>query len=242
MVTWRWGILALVSTGLLLSLTLGVSAQAEPSARVAGTGGEGVVLRSEASRAASMLTVVPEGAVVTLIGPEQVTEGRAWRPVRDSVGRVGWLAAEYLIIEELAVLIPTPAHTVETITFPPAVALTGTPLPRIAAPGAAEPDPTPGLPVSLEIRFKLPEVSRNDRQEIVVYVSRNSEPVQGAIVRFIVDDEDPEVEREASVSDLNGRSMHDWSMRKYRGTTTVRVTAEAPDGGTGKASRSFFVK
>jgi hypothetical protein len=92
------------------------------------------------------------------------------------------------------------------------------------------------------VRFKLPELDRRDRQVMYVNVSRNSVPVEGVIVRFVVEDEDPEVEREASASDSNGRSFHEWSMRKYRGTTTVHVTALAPDGGTGKASRSFFVK
>jgi hypothetical protein len=99
-----------------------------------------------------------------------------------------------------------------------------------------------GPPLTLEVRFKSPEIDRRDRQTIYVDVTRNSQPVRDVIVRFTVDDEDPEVEREARPSNAQGRATHEWAMRKYRGTTVVRVEATAPDGGTGKASRSFFVK
>jgi hypothetical protein len=92
------------------------------------------------------------------------------------------------------------------------------------------------------VRFKTPEIDRRDRQTIYVDVTRGNEPISGAVVRFTVDDEDPQVEREARATNSEGRATHEWSMRRYRGTTVVRVEAIAPDGGTGKASRSFFVR
>jgi hypothetical protein len=100
----------------------------------------------------------------------------------------------------------------------------------------------PAQPLTLDVRYKSPEIDRRDRQTIYVTVTRGTEPVPGVVVRFTVDDEDPEVEREAPVTNFQGRSTHEWSMRKYRGTTVVRVVATAPDGGVGKDSSTFFVK
>jgi len=229
--------------GLVIACLLGVPAlhafaQPGSNARVTGTGSDGLILRAEASRTASMIAVEPEGAVVVIIGPEQVTD-RSWLPVRDAQGRVGWLAAEYLTRETVAVATPAATPVRNVALESPGLALP-TATPRSMPPLGAELEP--GLPLTVEVRFKLPEPDRRDRQEIFVDVTRNSQPVQDVLVRFIVEDEDPEVEREASLTNVNGRSHHDWSMRKYRGTTIVRVTALAPDGGTGKATRSFFVK
>jgi len=236
--------MGLVIACLLSVPALSAFAQPAPNARVTGTGADGLILRAEASRTASMIAVEPEGTVVTIIGPEQATD-RSWLPVRDAQGRVGWLAAEYLTLNNVAVATPTATSVRNVGLQTPEPALpTATPTPRrTPLLGAeAEPELEPGLPLTVEVRFKLPELDRRDRQEILVDVTRNSQPVQDVIVRFIVEDEDPEVEREASLTNVDGRSHHDWSMRKYRGTTTVHVTALAPDGGTGKATRSFFVK
>ena len=248
MLTWaswaRFSIMCLVIACLLSVPALGAFAQPAPNARVTGTGSDGLILRAEASRTASMVAVEPEGTVVVIIGPEQATD-RSWLPVRDAQGRVGWLASEYLTRETVAVASPTATQARNVALESPGLApptatptSRGTPLPV----AGAEPVPEPGLPLTIEVRFKLPEADRRDRQEIFVEVTRNSEPVQDVLVRFVVEDQDPEVEREASLTNVNGLSHHDWSMRKYRGTTTVHVTALAPDGGTGKATRSFFVK
>jgi hypothetical protein len=229
------GIVPLVGLCLLLASVLQVSAQAETRARVTGTAGDGVILRAEASRDSQMLGLEPEGSIVAVIGPEQTAGGRGWLPVRDAQGRVGWVASEYLRSEPVVVPTPTSAPRIASVDLSPPAESTLAPIPKPA-------EPAVGPPVTLDVRFKLPELDRRDRQVMYVDVSRNSVPVEGAIVRFVVEDEDPEVEREASASDSSGRSSHEWSMRKYRGTTTVHVTALAPDGGTGKASRSFFVK
>ncbi len=244
MLTWaswaRFSLMGIVIACLLSVPAFSAFAQPAQNARVTGTGPDGLILRAEASRTASMIAVEPEGAVVVIIGPEQATD-RSWLPVRDAQGRVGWLAAEYLTRETVAVATPTATPVRNVALESPELALpTATPTPRRTPPLEAEAEP--GLPLTVEVRFKMPELDRRDRQEILVEVTRNSQPVQDVLVRFIVEDEDPEVEREATLTNVNGRSHHEWSMRKYRGTTTVRVTALAPDGGTGKATSSFFVK
>jgi hypothetical protein len=244
----RIGALVLLVGCVLLISAMSAAAQPGTQARVTGTGGDGLILRAEAQSTAAQLAVEPEGALVTIIGPEQSIGGRVWLPARDGQGRVGWLAAEYLTQEQPTVAARTeslPAVADVQIPSPSAPEPTATPLPRAAARGSdelKESEPGSGLPLMLEVRFKLPEIDRRDRQTIYVDVTRNSVPVQGVVVRFTVDDEDPEVEREARVTNANGRSTHEWSMRKFRGTTIVRVVATAPDGGTGKANGSFFVK
>jgi SH3-like domain-containing protein len=64
---------------------------------VSGTDGEGVNLRASPSATARVLRVVPEGATLTGAGETQKAEGLNWQKVRDSDGRVGWVAATYVL-------------------------------------------------------------------------------------------------------------------------------------------------
>lgn len=63
---------------------------------VAGTDGLGLRLRSAPGLGASILLVMPEGAVVTLLGGAQVADGYLWRQV-SYAGQEGWAASQYLI-------------------------------------------------------------------------------------------------------------------------------------------------
>lgn len=58
------------------------------------TGGRGVHLRAEPGGA--IITALPEGAVVVVRGEPVQAGGRWWIPVRDTSGREGWVAAEYV--------------------------------------------------------------------------------------------------------------------------------------------------
>ncbi|MFN8522511.1 MAG: cellulase family glycosylhydrolase [Chloroflexota bacterium] len=72
------------------------AAPGQPRMRVSGTGGTGVVLRSDPSTLARRIDLVREGVRVEVVGPEKTAEGRAWRNVRLPDGRQGWVAAVYL--------------------------------------------------------------------------------------------------------------------------------------------------
>jgi len=207
-------------------------AQADSSVTVQNTGGVGVNLRSQPSRGAEILTTKSDGSVLTVTGPEQVADGLKWRPVTDSGGRRGWVAADFIsAVSEVPNASPMPAG----IALSPA----SSPTPR----PTVTPTPVPpGPPLDLEIKFKYPELERRDDQTIYVWTRRGNTPVQNVAVSFTVEDEDPEVERIASNTNEEGRSSHDWSMRRFRGTTVVKVKAVAPDGGEGKATKSFFVR
>lgn len=64
--------------------------------RVVGTDGEGVNLRAAPSLSASRLKTVPEGALLTALGPTQESDGKTWQSVAEPAGTRGWIAAEYL--------------------------------------------------------------------------------------------------------------------------------------------------
>jgi len=64
--------------------------------RVANTGGQGANLRAAPSRAADLIAVLPDGAVVQAIGQESIVAEDRWRQVRTEDGAVGWVVADLL--------------------------------------------------------------------------------------------------------------------------------------------------
>jgi hypothetical protein len=220
---------------LVISGAPGVEAQS--TASVQGTGGDGVNLRAQPNRDARILTAEPDGAVLTITGPEQLSDGRKWRPVTDANGLNGWVVVDFL------------SQAKDSVTPTPIPAASGSGVSSGGADATATPRPTvtptpvpPGPPLDLEIKFKYPEIDRRIDQTIYVWAMRGTTPIQDVAVSFTVEDEDPEVERISSNTNEEGRSSHDWSMRRFRGTTVVKVKAIAPDGGEGKAEKSFFVR
>jgi hypothetical protein len=63
-------------------------------AYVANTGGEGATMRR--APGGESMGVVIEGAIITPTGRDTQVEGRAWREVQTTDGRVGWIAAEFV--------------------------------------------------------------------------------------------------------------------------------------------------
>ncbi|MCC6178290.1 MAG: hypothetical protein IT305_23550 [Chloroflexi bacterium] len=76
--------------------TSGAAAPSGARVRVANTGGSGANLREGPSATAAAVKTEPEGAVLTVIGPDQQADGRTWRNVRDEAGASGWIAGELL--------------------------------------------------------------------------------------------------------------------------------------------------
>lgn len=64
--------------------------------RVVGTETEGLFLRPEPNANQSPLKTLPEGTIVTIIGPDQSDGTRTWKRVRDDQGVEGWVAADFL--------------------------------------------------------------------------------------------------------------------------------------------------
>lgn len=97
-----------VTTG---SLSIGSSAM------VSGTGGGGLNLRAEAWYGASILTVIADGNVVTIIdGPVSDDSGAAWYQV-DYSSTIGWVHGGYLAWTDSA---PTISPDLGSVDAPPA--------------------------------------------------------------------------------------------------------------------------
>ena len=77
---------------------LSVRARGTPALelRVTNTGGQGANLRAAPSRAAELIAVLPDGAVVQAIGRESVVTEERWRHVRAPDGAVGWIVSDLL--------------------------------------------------------------------------------------------------------------------------------------------------
>lgn len=65
--------------------------------RVANTDGQGANLRQDASSAAPILGLVPDGTVLEIVGADREADGRTWRNVREPGGATGWIAADLLL-------------------------------------------------------------------------------------------------------------------------------------------------
>jgi hypothetical protein len=63
--------------------------------RVVRAGGDGIFLRPTPA-APEAIGTIPDGAVVTVVGPTVVESGRPWVEVRTANGVEGWVAASFL--------------------------------------------------------------------------------------------------------------------------------------------------
>ena len=132
-----------VSTG---GLSIGANAV------VSGTGGGGLNLRTEAWYGASVMTIIADGNVVTIIdGPVTDDAGNAWYQV-DYSSTIGWVHGGYLAWTDS---VPTVNPDLGSVDTPPAQEPTQeptpepTPEPPAVEPPAAEPEPVaPVAPIS----------------------------------------------------------------------------------------------
>jgi hypothetical protein len=94
---------ATTPSGLTVRLTpLPSSGQAQ----VVNTEGQGASLRKEPTAQADRLTVLAEGSLVRIVGPEVLDDGRAWVEVQDGQGNSGWVQAD--LLRPVAPASPTP--------------------------------------------------------------------------------------------------------------------------------------
>ncbi len=95
---------------------------------VANTDGDGVNIR-RATDDTESIKVWPDGTEMVVVGPDVTAEGRLWKNVRDPDGNVGFVAAEYLDVQQPAEATTTAtvtpdAESAETTTTPDALEVT----------------------------------------------------------------------------------------------------------------------
>jgi hypothetical protein len=69
------------------------------SAKVVGTGGQGVNLRSAAGTGNARVKTLPDGTVVEVIGGPKDANDFTWWQVRDAAGVTGWAVSRYLEVQ-----------------------------------------------------------------------------------------------------------------------------------------------
>jgi hypothetical protein len=137
--------------------------------RVGNTGGQGLTLRR--APGGEPLAILLDGTVVTPTGAERQVDNQFWIEVRDSSGRVGWVAAEFVVADRSGqgldrgltaaeptlapvatiAIIPTATHTepearpTRTPIPSPEPAMTRPPQPALVIPSFAPPAATPTL-------------------------------------------------------------------------------------------------
>jgi hypothetical protein len=65
--------------------------------QVGNTQGDGANLRRDPSQSGDRIKTIPEGTLLTVVGPDQQAEGQTWRNVRDPQGDTGWIVASLLV-------------------------------------------------------------------------------------------------------------------------------------------------
>ena len=63
---------------------------------VRGTGGSGVRMRAQPGNSGPIITVIPEGVPLLVIGADRTVDGLVWRNVRAPNGNEGWIAAQFV--------------------------------------------------------------------------------------------------------------------------------------------------
>jgi hypothetical protein len=100
--------------------------------------------------------------------------------------------------------------------------------------------PTPaGRPLEIEAKLKFPE-AKGRHQEVTIWVTRDGAPVQGATVTIFTKDDEDEPLRVLEPTNADGRIRREFAIGKEKGEIELVISAEAPDGGAGRTTVTYF--
>ena len=216
------------------------SASSGTKMQVAKTDRQGVRLRAQPSRTASIAGTLPEGTIVEIVGEDRQADGITWKNVRAPGDGRGWVSGEYLVpapsgagsISANAGATPTaaasPAPTGGTATGSAATAT-----PATSAPSAS---PAPSADtLTVDVSLAKTEL-RDGEQTLTVKVSQQGKPVSGAIPTIrTTRDEQPT----AVATDADGTSTVTWSPSGDAGFVGVGVSVTTASGASGVGSTYF---
>lgn len=219
-------------------------------AKVVGADGGSVNMRSDPSTSADVVTQVPEGTMLDVIGPNRDAEGRTWRNVRTG-SQSGWIASNFLE----AVAAPPPPAAASPTPVPPVTAPAATATPE-AGPAPAEPTPTTAPAAAApqnDLTFKgsgagltveatmLSKNLSSGNQQVKVKVTRNGGPVSGAFVN-VTARLDPKRYRSLKLDRTNddGFTEVTWEMVGPAGDYELIVEASENEGGPAATAKSTF--
>jgi len=229
----------------------GSGTQAQPSGgtgqrvKVANTGGTGLRLRTAPSRSAQVATVLPEGTVLEIVGPDAQGDGLTWKNVRAPGDGRGYVAADYVT----AVAGTSPTTNTSTATTVPASNTTtasaqpaSNPAPSSAtttanSTAAAPSSSTPGDVLKVDVSVKSNEMKTGGEQTVTVTVTKDGQPVSGAQVTIKTSPtgETPP----APATDGSGKTSVTWKPTGSAGFIGVGVSVLSSDGMAGVGGASF---
>jgi hypothetical protein len=217
---------------------------------VINTEGDGANLRTDPSRTAQSLVVVPEGDMLDVVGPDRTADGITWKNVRDRLGNSGWMSAGFLGPPGSQSTIPTRAPVTRAPTAPskptvaskpsappkPAATVTRAPAPQPTAAPKSQAPPPAGLAVQANV--SRPTISSGS-QGLHVRVTNGGTPVSGARVVAVVQDQSAPRTLDLGTTDSSGVATRSFDVGSPRGTVTVNITITTPDGRSVSASTSY---
>jgi hypothetical protein len=62
--------------------------------------GVGIYLRSEPSTSAAELQYLEDGSILFVLDEQQTAEDLLWQQVRTEAGQIGWVAADYITMNQ----------------------------------------------------------------------------------------------------------------------------------------------
>ncbi|MFN0071554.1 MAG: SH3 domain-containing protein [Chloroflexota bacterium] len=220
---------------------------------VINTEGDGANLRTDPARSAQSIVIIPEGDIVDIVGADRTADGITWRNVRDRLGNTGWMSSGFLGPPGSASTIPTrpsvtraaqttvPAKPAGTATRPtatraPSTATRAADAPPTAAPKVQPPAAPSGLAVQANV--SRPTISTGS-QGLHVRVTNGGQPVSGARVVAVVQDQGQNRTLDLGSTDSSGVATRSFDVGTPRGTVTINITVTTPDGRSVSASTSY---
>lgn len=243
------------------SLLVPVLTPTSPGANVTGdrvvvinTEGDGANLRTDPSRTAQSIAIVPEGDLLDIVGADRIADGITWRNVRDRLGNTGWMSAGFLGPPGSQSTVPTrapvtrapqtpqstaPAKPGATATRPAATRTPAAPT-AVAQPTTA-PKPQPPAPaagLAVQANVSRPTISSGS-QGLHVRVTNGGQPVSGARVVAVVQDQGANRTLDLGTTDSSGVATRSFDVGTPRGTVTISITVTTAEGRSVSATTSY---
>ncbi|MDP8924967.1 MAG: SH3 domain-containing protein [Chloroflexota bacterium] len=210
--------------------------------QVAKTDNQGVRLRAQPSRTASVVAVLPEGTVVEIVGEDRQGDGLTWKNVRAPGDRRGWVSAEYLAAapsNASGASAPGAANAAAAATSAASSSSFGSGSSGASATsspaGSTSSSAASADVLSVDVSLAKTEL-RDGEQTLTIKVTQQGRPVAGAIPTIrTTRDEQPS----ASATSADGTATVTWTPAGEAGFVGVGVSVTAPNGATGVGSTYF---
>jgi hypothetical protein len=202
--------------------------------RVANTGGTGVRLRTQPSRTSQVASVLPEGTVLEIVGPDAQGDGLTWKNVRAPGDGRGYVAADYTA----AVAGSPPAPAAASQPAPAQPAASASPSTTANSSATTPQSAVQSDALKVDVSVKSNEMKAGGEQTVTITITKNGQPVPNAqvTVKTSPTGDTPN----APATDASGKSTVTWKPTGSGGSFVgVGVSVLASDGSAGVGGASF---